>query len=422
MSIWLLSDIRLAINNRTLRGFSHSGYRVLWTSNFLSYFARWMQVTVLGWFVLELTDSPLLVSLVGFFGWMPVFTLGMYGGLLADISNRKIIILSTQASGLISTFVMAILLLLGTGHFWYAYPLMLITGIAWALDMPSRRSAIHDLVGTPGVTNGVALDSAGMSAARMLGPATAGLMISTVGFGLSYAFITSVYFLATLLILRFDMPTQNQDQGYRKGVLRDLSIGLRYVASNQALLAVILTTMIMNILMFPYVNMIPIISRDILHVEADLMGILQASAGGGAVVGAVVVASVLSVRYHGRLFLIGSMVTMITLFIFSFSSWYLLSFILLFVLGIGHSGFSTMQSTSVMLVSLPEMRGKALGVVNLAIGSQPFGALLIGLVAERMGPNFAITLHSIVGALCLLLIGITLPSIWQTLQPDKLQS
>jgi MFS family permease len=146
-----------------------------------------MQMTILGWLVLQLTDSPWLVALVGFFGMVPMLVLGLVGGLLADRANRKAVILSTQVAGLIASTVMLVLLATGSEEFWHAYVIVSVAGTAWALEIPSRRSAIHDLVGSSGMTNGIALGSVAMSASRMIGPALAGLLISTTGFVGAYS-------------------------------------------------------------------------------------------------------------------------------------------------------------------------------------------------------------------------------------------
>ena len=165
---------------RTFEAFGNRSYRLLWPANFLAYICRWMQLTLLGWLVLELTDSPFLVALVGFFGMLPLLILGMVGGVLADRVNKHRILILTQVISCVAAFAMVLLLQTGAIRFWHAYVVMGCTGIGWALDMPSRRSAIHDLVGRAGVTNAMAMDSVGMQASRMIGPALAGALITTV--------------------------------------------------------------------------------------------------------------------------------------------------------------------------------------------------------------------------------------------------
>ena len=182
-------------SKRTLRAFNDSNFRALWSANLLIYSSRWIQVTVLGWFVLDKTDSPLLVALVGFFGWAPVFVLSLFGGVLADAFNRKVIILSTQTLAFITAFAMSVLLITGQDEFWHAYPAIMVTGLVWSLDMPSRRSAIYDLLGIAGVTNGVALDSGGMSASRVIGPALGGFLTVLVGFSGAYIVVSVLCYI-----------------------------------------------------------------------------------------------------------------------------------------------------------------------------------------------------------------------------------
>ena len=142
----------------TFRAFANPSFRFLWPANFLAYASRWMQMTLMAWLVLELTDSPLLVSLIGVFVWMPMLVLGFVGGLLADSTNRRALLNTIQAVASVSTLAMTALLFTDFIEFWHAYVAVAVTGINWALDMPSRNSVIHDLLGTDGVTNAVALD------------------------------------------------------------------------------------------------------------------------------------------------------------------------------------------------------------------------------------------------------------------------
>ena len=165
----------------TFRAFANPSFRFLWPANFLAYTSRWMQMTLMAWLVLELTDSPLLVSLIGVFVWMPMLVLGLVGGLLADSINRRALLNTIQAVASVSTLAMTALLFTDYIEFWHAYVAVSVTGVGWALDTPSRNSVIHDLLGTDGVTNAVALDMMGMNGSRMVGPALAGLLIALVG-------------------------------------------------------------------------------------------------------------------------------------------------------------------------------------------------------------------------------------------------
>ena len=418
MALPLTFNASTLAQHRTLRAFRNPNYRLLWPANLLSYTSRWMQMTILGWLVLQLTDSPWLVALVGFFGMAPMLVLGLVGGLLADTANRKTVILSTQVAGLSASTIMLVLLATGSEQFWHAYVIVAVTGTSWALEMPSRRSTIHDLLGGSGMTNGVALDTVGMSASRMIGPALAGLLISTSGFVGAYVAVVVSCLTAVTLLMRFTLAATPAQERASASLTKNLVEGVRYVWGHPALRATVTVTVIMNLLMFPYQHLVPVISRDILNVGPGPMGVLLAGAGMGAMIGAALVASATRIRYHGRLYIGGSALSFAALLLFAVSRWYSLSLPALVLLGLGSAGFSTMQASIVMLVARMDVRGKALGVVSLAIGASPIGALVEGVVAGILGPEFALGINATAGLVCIALVAALLPALRRPMTPD----
>ena len=180
----------------------------------------------------------------------------------------------------------------------------------------------------------------------------------------------------------------------RQPVMRNLLEGIAYVSSNPVILATVLVTLIINLLMFPYVPLVTVVARDVLHVGPTLIGTLQAAEGLGSSVGASLIALAVGLRYHGRVYVGGSLLALLALFAFSVSEWYIVSFPVLFLLGLGMAGFATMQSALVLILAKDEMRGRALGVISLAIGAGPVGSLMIGAVADNISPVFAIRIFS----------------------------
>ncbi len=408
-----ITTIRSPRSLGTFRAFQNRSFRLLWPANLLLYTSRWMQMTMLGWLVLELTDSPWLVALIGFFSWGPMLLLGLVGGILADSVDRKRLLIGTQLANLTSTVVMAVLLNTDRIEFWHAYVTVAVTGTGWALDMPSRRSIIHDLLGRQGVTNAVALDSMGMNGSRMIGPALAGLLITLIDVKGGYIVIAAFHVVSVALVWLSGLPRGHRREFVPHTIPRNLGEGLGYVRRNQTILAVVLITFFMNLLLFPYMQMVPVVARDVLHVGPGLMGVLQAADGLGALVGAFLIASVPNLRHHGRVYAGGSLLGLTCLLVFSLSDWYSLSWATLLVLGLGTSGFGTMQATIVMLTAREEMRGRALGVVSLAIGASPLGALLVGAVADAFSAPFAIGLNAALGIVSLALVWLIMPSLRQ---------
>ena len=395
-------------------------------------------MTTLSWFVLDRTDSAFSVGLVGFFGMVPFLVLGIFGGYLADVLDRKLLIAVTQFLNLISAVIMCVLLSLDIVEYWYAYIAIIIPGLGWSLDMPSRRSLIMDIMGPQGLTNGVALDSVGMHTSKMIGPALAGALIAFTGVQGSYILLSAVMAVGCLLFLKVSQPDRpnqiakskissgtatdlagSSERKLMREVFSNLSEGFKYAFSNQTIVAVIVITVFMNLLLFPYMQMVTVVSKNILFVGPLLMGILMASDGLGALVGSTLIASRNKMVYHGRIFLYGSILSLIALMVFSMSSWYLVSLPLLLILGIGTSGFGTMQSAIVLLVSRSELRGRALGVVTLAIGAGPIGSLVVGAVSEWIGPANALLFNSIIGLVLVCLSGLFLPSIRGQIIPEN---
>lgn len=404
---------------RLFRAFENRGYLCLWIANCLLYTARWMQMILLAWLILDLTDSPWLVALVGFFSSAPMFLLGLVGGILADRVHRQRLLTLSQGTNVAASLILTVLLSTGAVEVWHAYMAILISGSCWALDTPSRRAVIYDLLGVEGVTNAVALDSVGMNASRMCGPALAGMLITLVGVAGGYLAITLFCTIAWVLLWSLRIPQTPRQERRQQSLGRNLLEGFRYVHENSTIKATLYITVVMNVLLFPYVQMVPVIARDVLHVDAALMGVLQAAEGLGALVGAVLIASAVQVNYHGRVFLGGSMLALVGLCVFSMSRWYILSLPTLLLLGLGTAGFGAMQSTLVMLTAREEMRGRALGVLSLAIGTGPLGSLLVGAIASAVHPVFAIRMNALLGIIALACIMLLMPSFTDRTQPVR---
>jgi MFS family permease len=198
--------------------------------------------------------------------------------------------------------------------------------------------------------------------------------------------------------------------------------GFRYVRSNNTIMAIIVITALMNFLLFPSLQvMVPVMARDVMHVGPGLMGTLMAGEALGALVGSVMIASRGTISYHGRIYLGGSALACFMLLLFSLSQSYSVSLPMLMVLGLGSGAFGTMQAAIVVLVASDEMRGRALGVVAVAIGSSPLGALMVGGVAAAVSPSFAVGLNAGLGLGSLLLVGLLMPSILRRIDVERQQ-
>ena len=382
------------------------------------YASRFMQSTLLAWFVLERTDSPWQVALVGFFGWSPLLVLGLVGGALADSLDRKRVLAVTLSINLTAALVLTALLTSGTAQVWHAYVAILVSGSADAVAMPSRRSLIHDIVGRVRVTNAVALDTMGMNVSGMLGPALAGGLITLTGVKGGYVAVVAFYVVALTCVLNLDAGRLRVSKSVGTGVAGALVGGARYVLGHRTLLATISITVIMNVTVTPYRLMVPVVARDVLRVAPGLMGILMSAHGLGALAGSFLVASRTNIRYHGRVYIAGSVLALAAILIFSTSRIYAASLLMAMVAGLGNAGFNTMQMSLTMLLAKNEMRGAALGALSLGVGGGPLGMLITGGVATAIGTTQAIGINAVFGLACLALIALLVPQFRQPTVPD----
>ena len=403
----------------TFRAFHNEGFRRLWPANGLSYTARWMQMTMLSLLVLDMTDSPWMVALVGFFGMAPLLVLSLVGGVLADRLNRQRLYAITQTANLFASIAITVVLFLGWVQVWHAYITVLVTGTTWALDFPARRSLIQDLLGRDGVTNGIALDSVAMHGSRMVGPALAGGLMTWIDVSGGYIVVSAFYVVSAMFLWFLRVPARKAILHDGTTPLRNLVEGLRYVMRNQTIRATVIVTVLMNFLFFSYMQMVPVIARDTLGVGTGLTGVLMSADGMGAFLGAFVIASMVRIRYHGRIYIWGSMLALALLLAFSFSSWYGFSFPIMVLMGLGVAGFATMQSTIVILVAKEEMRGRALGVISLGIGAGPLGALMVGAIADKISPTFAIGVNACIGLVLVGLVWLLIPALRRPVLPDE---
>jgi MFS family permease len=178
--------------------------------------------------------------------------------------------------------------------------------------------------------------------------------------------------------------------------------GIQYALRNRVVLGVLCITVIMNALAFSYVQILPVVARDHLGVGPGLMGLLASADGLGTLIGAMLLAALANLPYHGRIFALGALLELICLLAFATSPWYVLSFVLLVGVGLGNAGFSTMQSTIILLSAAPGMRGRAVGILGLCIGSTPLGLLELGALATAVGAPTAIAINAGLGLALLL--------------------
>ena len=388
--------------------FREPSYRRLWASGLCMSVARWMDLVTLGWLSFQLTGSPFMVGLAAFARSAPMMVIGPFAGIVADRVPRGRVLIVSQATGIVTALVLAAIFASGRGGYWTLVALEVVFGLVWALDFPARRTALYAVLGAPRVAQAVSLETVSMQIAKMLGPLAAGLCLARVGPEASYATMAIIYMVGLAasrpLGARLGGPTGTAGVS----LAATMRAGLTAAWTSPTVRAVLLVTIAMNTLFFPYQHMLPVFARTILAVGPVGLGALVAADGCGALLGALVIAAQRVGLGHRMMFGAASLAAPLLLVALSSSRRLAFCFALLLLMGAAESAYAAMQSTLVLLSAPERMRGGVMGILSACIGTQPLGTLAIGLLAGSAGVPVAFTLNALVALLVITPLAIPL--------------
>jgi predicted MFS family arabinose efflux permease len=306
-----------------------------------------------------------------------------------------------------ATIGLTVLLLLGTAQLWHLYLTAIVTGTAWAADFPVRRAFIRDRVPEQSVINAVALDAASLTGMSMVGRFIGGALLAVSGAQGSYVFLCLCYVVGLRMLLRVSVtplgtPLDATIQPQRESLLKGIKEGLVYAWRTPIVRGILLVTVFFNLLVAPYLQLTPVFAKEVLGVGPALMGLMSGMDGMGALLGSMALASMgANIKRLGAVFLGGTVVVSLGILLFSASTVYLLSLAALFLVGFGLSGFATMQIAIIVSTARPDMRGRAMGAITLAIAGMPLGMAYMGFLADRYGAPAAVGGNA---AACLVLL------------------
>lgn len=386
---------------QTFQALTVLSFRLLWSAGLFWYVNIMIEMVVLAWLILELTDSASQVALIGVCRLFPMFLVGLVGGSLADRFPKKRVMVGIQTVNVLVTAVMTVLIVTRAIQPWHVFLASLLMGTAWAVDFSTRRSYFAELVGTERLVNAISLDTAAFTGANMVGPILGGALIPVVSFGGAYALMLLFYLAGFALLLMMRPPEASRPSAPAGNVLDQVVEAMRTLRSNRILWVAFVVTVAMNFFCFPYFQMVPVIARDELGVGSLGYGILAAAGGLGSLISSLAIAS-REVRRKGLLFSTGSLVVLVAVILFALSPLYSLSMVLLFVGGLAATGFGAMQSVIALEAVAPDKRGRAMGIIALGIGASPLGLWITGNLAEAFGPRAAVAAMAGTGLLVLL--------------------
>jgi predicted MFS family arabinose efflux permease len=384
-----------------LRALNHADFRRFFGAQLVSQVGTWMQSVAQAWLVLQLTDSPLRLGLIGTLQFGPMLLFSVVSGAIADRLPKRELLMVTQTALAAQAFTLAVLV--GSGHvqYWHVGVLATLAGLASTLDNPARQSFVVEMVGKDDVINAIALNSAAFNAARVIGPVAAGLLIAR--FGVLPAFVVNgTSFLGVLVALgrvrAAGRPRGDGDTSMRRAILE----GLRYALRAPEIRLVLAVLLVVSVCVFNFSIYVPLLARTVLGLGAQGFGFLMAAVGVGAVTGALTLGTAVRRSPPPTLLFTTAGLACAGLLAISVVGHVWLAALALFVTGFAGIMTTAGANTALQIAAPDHLRGRVMSLHVLVFGgSVPIGAFVVGAISERWGVSTAFFVNGAAGLLAL---------------------
>jgi MFS family permease len=368
------------------RALRHRNYRLFFVGQGISLIGTWITRIATSWLVYRLTGSAEMLGVVGFASQIPTFVLAPFAGVWLDRMNRYHVLIATQVLAMVQSLALAALALTGTIQIWHILALSVFQGLINSFDMPARQSFLVQMVESrEDLPNAIALNSSMVNGARLIGPSIAGVLIATSSEGICFLVdgISYIAVIASLLLMVVAAPAPRRSD---KRVLHDLRDGFSYAFHFTPIRAILALLALVSLMGMPYTVLMPVIATDVLHGGPHTYGFLMGATGVGALAGAVYLASRKSVLGLGRIIPLAAALFGAGLIAFSRSRSTGLSLVLLLFAGAGFMVQMASSNTVIQTIVREELRGRVMSFYTMAfMGTAPFGSLLAGFLAGRIG-------------------------------------
>ncbi len=357
-----------------------------------------MQQVAQSWLVYRLTGSATLLGIVGFATQIPVFGLGPIAGVIIDRYSPHRVTVLTQSAALVQALLLSLLTLMGWVQPAHIILLGFVLGIVNAFDMPARQALVNQMVDAKDLSNAVALNSSMINAARIVGPALAGIVVAKVGEGACFMINTVSYLAVIMALLAMKLPKKSDESARQFSIAHSLVEGLRYTLATVPIRDVLLLLGLVGFMGMPYMTLMPVFAAKIHKSGADALGMMLGAVGFGALIGALFLAQRATVLGLGRIIVIATLGFGLGLIVFTVSRVFWLSLVILMGVGFGWMVLIAASNTALQTLADNEMRGRVMSLFSMMlVGMAPFGSLLAGWLADRIGAPLVVATG---GAFC----------------------
>lgn len=408
----------MVILGRVFRALRHRNYRLFFVGQSLSNIGTWLQQVAMGWLTYRVTGSALVLGLVAFCTNIGILVLSPFAGVIADRVDRRRALFVTQSLMLLQAVMLSVVVALGQVEVWHLVAFALWLGIAWAFDVPLRQTMyVHLVDDRDDLPNAIALNSFMVNAARVIGPALAGILIAWAGEAWCFALNALTFVIVIVAVSRLRWPAQ-EPQTKRSGFWESWVEGARYTFGFPPVRALLLLLAVLAWTIAPYSALMPIYARDVYGGGPNTLGWLLSSAGAGALGCMVYLAGRSTIRGLGRVIGFASLTAALALAAFAYLRVLPIAMLLLALVGGGMILSAASANVILQTVTEDRLRGRVAGFYTLSfLGIAPLGNLAAGALANRLGAPATFVLNAALCALAAIVFLRTVPAMRALMQP-----
>jgi len=384
----------------------------LWVIGALSSVTRWLELLATSIVAFDLTGSALQVALLTLVRMAPLTLFGVPMGAIAERVDRRLMFTIALVVMVFCSLCIAILVRNDQLQLWHLALAAFMSGCLWVFDFAVRRPMIGESVAPASLGRAMGLDTISNNGTRMIGPLLGGSLLQLVGLDGAYILAAIVYILCVCAVLSLPEGDQYRPKS-RNSMLNEVREGISVVRQDRLLKALLAVTITYNLFGFPMISMVPVIGRDSFQLEPAMVGMLASAEGAGALVGGALIAAGIGVGMANlrRCYFYGLSLNLVAAFAFALLIAPLSAGLALFIAGIGAAGFSSMQTTLLVLNTPNRFRARVMGLLSVCIGTALIGFLQIGLLAKFLSAEVAIAVSAIAGVASLIAIWVSWPEI-----------
>ncbi|MEH2247870.1 MFS transporter [Nostoc sp.] len=393
-------------------------YQLFFAGQGISLIGTWMTQLATIWLVYHLTNSPLMLGVVGFSSQIPSFFLAPFGGVFVDRFSRYRTLISTQVLAMIQSLTLAVLALTGVIQVWHIIVLSLFQGFINALDAPARQAFVPELVERrEDLANAIAINSTMINGARLIGPAIGGLLIASVGTGYCFLIdgLSYIAVIAALLAMKVKPWKNSVTDG---NPLQKVKEGFVYAFSFPPIRSILLLSALVSLMGLQNTILVPVIAEQVLKGGAETLGFLMAASGVGALTGGIYLATRQTILGIGKLIALAPAILGIGLIAFSLSRFLPLSLFTMLFVGLGTILQIAASNTFLQTIVEDDKRGRLMSLYTMSfLGMIPVGNLLGGLLASRIGATNTLIIDGIACILGSIIFSRQLPALRKIMRP-----